>query len=293
MNLFDDLHDICRLDAPLGPLTWFGLGGTAEILVEPKSIEQLCDVLKRCHESDTEVHILGAGANVLVSDRRIPGVVVRLASGAFTQVTFDANRITAGAGVDLTQLVRNSIREGLAGLEPLAGIPGTVGGGIAMNCGGKFGDISEAVETVQLVTLDGQTHQKHREELGFGYRSTKLDGDCIVGATFLLKREDPASLDRRFQDIFAYKQDTQPPLGMRSAGCVFKNPDGTSAGELIDRTGLKGLRMGSAVVSDRHANFILADRKGSASDVIELIEFVGERVKQSRGIVLEREVCIW
>jgi UDP-N-acetylmuramate dehydrogenase len=293
MNLFDDLAEVCRRDVPLGPLTWFGLGGPAEYLIEPDNEEQLAEAVRRCQESGTAIRLLGFGANVLVPDEGVQGVVVRLTADAFTRTSYEGEAVTAGAGVDLTRLVRHTVRRGLAGVEGLAGIPGTVGGGICMNCGGRYGEIGMAVKQVRVVGRDGQIHDRDHDDLEFGYRRCALGGEFVVRATFGLGEIDPGELLRRFRRIWMYKQNTQPPLGTRSVGCIFRNPNGRSAGALIDQAGMKGLRVGGAYVSERHANFILAEPGSRSSEVLELIELIRTRVEEHHGIRLQPEVEIW
>jgi UDP-N-acetylmuramate dehydrogenase len=294
MNLFDDLPaDVCRRDVPLGPLTWFGLGGPAEYLIEPRNEEELAAVVRRCRENSVALRVLGFGANVLVRDEGVSGVVVRLTAEAFTNTVYDGVQITVGGGVDLAKLVRNTVRRGLAGLETLAGIPGTVGGGIRMNCGGRYGEIARAVHSVRVVSADGELYQREHDDLAFEYRRCNLGGDWVTSAEFRLRQRDSQELVRRFREIWIFKQNTQPPIGARSAGCIFRNPNGRPAGMLIDQAGLKGTRMGGAYVSERHANFILAEKGSKAADVVSLIKLVADRVETQFGIRLEPEVEIW
>ena len=294
MNLFDDLpEEVCRRNVPLAPLTWFRLGGPAEYLISPRNETQLAAVIRRCRDSGTPVRFLGLGANVIVSDEGVSGVVIRLDAGEFVETRIEGNRVVAGGGVDMTKLVRKSVRLGLAGLENLAGIPGTVGGGIAMNCGGKYGEIGTAVKNVRVIGPDGKVYERDHDDLEFSYRHCSLGADCVASAGFELEPVDPHDLELRFREIWMYKQNTQPPLGAQSVGCIFRNPNGRSAGEIIDRAGLKGMRLGSAYVSDRHANFVLADPGGRAADVIGLIHLVEQRVADHCGIRLEPEVRIW
>ncbi|HVP09831.1 MAG TPA: UDP-N-acetylmuramate dehydrogenase [Phycisphaerae bacterium] len=294
MNLFDDLPaDVCRRNVPLAPLTWFGLGGSAEYLIEPRTEEELAAVVRRCRENGVAVKLLGFGANVLVRDEGVQGVIVRLTAEAFTNTNYDGARVTAGAGVDLAKLVRNTVRRGLAGLETLAGIPGTVGGGIRMNCGGKYGEIGRAVHSVRVVSADGELYHREHDDLAFGYRRCDLGGDWVTSAEFRLRQIDPQDLVRRFREIWMFKQNTQPPIGTNCAGCIFRNPAGRPAGMLIEQAGLKGTRLGGAYVSDRHANFILADRGSKAADVIALIKLVANKVEERFGLQLEPEVEIW
>lgn len=294
MNLFDDLPSgVCRRNVPLGPLTWFKIGGPAEYLVEPKSERQFATVVRRCREHQTPIRLLGQGANVLVPDEGVCGVVVRLCSTAFASMDFDGERLVVGAGADLTKLVRSAIRRGLGRLEPLTGIPGTVGGGIAMNCGGRFGDISTALESIRVMSPEGKVSDRRRADLNFAYRECDLGGDIVLEAAFRVRRTDPDALHRRFREIWMYKQNTQPNLSEQSVGCIFRNPNGCSAGELIDRAGLKGFRIGTAAISEHHGNFALADRAGRASDVSRLIREVADRVVAEFGVRLEPEVRIW
>jgi len=293
MSLHDDFPEICRRDVCLGPLTWFGLGGPVDHLVEPRTKAELVAVVRRARELNLPVRILGMGANVLVPDEGVRGVVIRLTGPDFVGVSYDGNTITAGGGADLTHVVRHTVRRGLAGLEVLAGIPGTVGGGIRMNCGGRYGEISTALVSVRVIGSDGELYERERDDLEFGYRRCNIRQEFITSATFRLCECDRDELRRYFREIWMYKQNTQPPMGAPSAGCIFRNPNGQSAGALIDRAGLKGLRHGSAWVSDRHANFVCAERGGRAADVRALIDMITQRVQTEFGIMLEPEVMIW
>lgn len=294
MNLFNDLpENICRRNVPLAPLTWFQLGGPADYLIEPESESQLATIVNRCRESNTLLRILGFGANLLVADEGVRGVVVRLTVGSFVDLRFDGDLALVGGGFDMTRLVKTCVKRGLAGVEQLAGIPGTLGGGITMNCGGRYGDLSTAVDSVRLLDPDGITREKTRADLNFAYRRADVGNDIVLGAKLKLTETDPEALNTRFREIWDYKHATQPALGAPSAGCIFRNPTGHSAGQLIDRAGLKGFRVGSAFVSDRHANFAMADRGGRASDVRALIDTIIARVADHSGIRLEPEVKIW
>lgn len=294
MNLFDDFPEgVCRRNVPLAPLTWFKLGGPADCFIEPRSEDEFATVVRRCGETDTPLRMLGMGANVLVPDEGVRGVVIRLSSDEFTRSLVAGDSITVGGGMDMTKLVRDTVRRGLAGLEQLAGIPGTVGGGICMNCGGRYGEIASALLSIRVLGPDGLVRERMRSDLGFGYRTCQLGRDHVLSAVFGLRRTDPDALQRRFREIWSFKQASQPALGVQSAGCIFRNPTGRSAGQLIDQAGLKGFRIGSASISERHANFALADRGGRAVDVRRLISEVTDRVAEHCGVRLEPEVKIW
>jgi UDP-N-acetylmuramate dehydrogenase len=184
------------------------------------------------------------------------------------------------------------VQKGLSGIEVLTGIPGSIGGAIKMNAGGKFGDIASAVELVTIMDIQGNIFEKKKPELVFDYRRTNIAAKFILSAHLDLSPADPEQIMRTVKEMWIYKKNTQP-LNTRNCGCIFKNPKNTSAGALIDKAGLKGLRIGGAVVSDKHANFIIAEKGCTSRDVLRLIEAVKQRVKEQFNIVLELEIEIW
>ncbi|MFW5681863.1 MAG: UDP-N-acetylmuramate dehydrogenase [Phycisphaeraceae bacterium] len=298
-DLLADLSIQLEPDADLGPRTWYGIGGRAEVLAHPDSPETLAELVRRCRESDVPMRILGSGANLLVVDR-VPGVVVTLDAPAFRAVVYeDDHAVVAGAGVDLMKLVLETARKGLSGLEHCAGIPATVGGAVRMNCGGAFGDIASAVRSVRVVTGEGELIERTKDELGFGYRRSDLADQIVVDVHFALTPDEPHDLMRRVKEIFFYKKNSQP-MADRSAGCAFKNPAPDpetdvvrSAGKLIDDAGLKNHRVGGAWVSERHANFVVADESAAPRDILRVIEDVERTVEEVHNIRLEREVVVW
>lgn len=292
MKLFAGLEGIVKSEVPLAPYTWFGIGGPAQYLVEPTTPDQLAEVLRRCRENELPTYVLGGGANLLVDDAGVRGAVIRLSGEEFCRVRFESGSISAGAGADLAKMVLRTVREGLSGMECLTGIPGTVGGAVRMNAGGAFGDIGSVVESVELMDTDGVAFSRSRGDLVFGYRSTNITSKVILGAQFRLAEDDPHRILSQVKQIWIYKKNTQP-LGTRNAGCVFKNARGTSAGAMIDKAGLKGHRIGGAHVSDKHANFILADEGTRASDVLKLINLIRETVYKKFEIYLEMELEVW
>ena len=213
MNWLNGFEGRAERDVPLGRLTWFGLGGRARYVVHPTGAESLGEILRRALESRVPVKILGGGANVLVRDNGFDGVVVRLDDASFCRVEIDGDRVRAGAGADLMKLARRCSRAGLAGWECLAGIPGTVGGAIRMNAGGRDGDISETVETIDVLACDSPAVDRRvlsKQEVGFGYRRTGLGGSVVTAATFRLRQEDPARVYARFREVLRRKQASQP-----------------------------------------------------------------------------------
>lgn len=293
MTWYSGLEEICRPDVPLRDFTWYKLGGPARWFCTPQNESQLVDILARCRRSGIPWRVLGMGANILVRDQGYDGAVIYLQSPEFQHVAYDGNLVSVGAGADFTKLVRKSCNMGLAGLEALAGIPGTLGGIIRMNAGGRYGEVAQFVREVRVVNPQGELVVLPKDQVNFSYRHTALDGCIVVGATLSLGTGDPAELTARYREIWNNKYATQPPVSERSAGCIFKNPPGQSAGALVDQAGLKGARRGGAEISTKHANFIVADEGATAQDVLDLVKLAQERVYQSAGIELKLEVELW
>ena len=292
MSLLTGFENIVRQGEPLAMHTWFQLGGPAEHFAEPDNIDQLTALVQRCHQEGVTMRLLGQGSNILVRDEGVPGMVIHLAAPAFCGIRVEGQSLIVGGGALLGRAVTAAVHRGLAGLETLIGIPGTVGGALHGNAGTQSGNIGQWTLEATVLTANGQVCQRSSEELAFGYRQSSLDDLVILEAGCQLEEDDPRELARRMQKQWIVKKASQP-MGHQCAGCVFKNPRGTSAGELIDKAGLKGARVGGAVVNDRHANFIVAEPESTAQDVLRLIELVRGRVRDQMGIELELELEIW
>ena len=291
-NPFEGIDSPLQENVPLAPHTWYKVGGPARWFIQPASIEDLQLAARRCVENEIPIYVLGLGANLLVSDHGVNGAVFRLDQPAFTSSDLDKTTVRAGAGVDIQKLILKTVRAGLAGIECLAGIPGTIGGAIRMNAGVKFGDIGAVVSRVTVMTSEGEIFQRTKDDLVFDYRSTNIAAPFILDATLELEEEDPDLLARRMKEVWMYKRNSQP-LTAKSAGCIFKNPRGLSAGALIDQAGLKGLSVGAAEVSTVHANFLIAHPGCRASDILDLIKIVQQKVYDRTQILLESEVKVW
>src|SRR2546421_2005504 len=289
---FAGLEEVVQENVPLAPFTWYKIGGPARYFIRPRTIEELQLASQRCAEENIPVFVLGLGANLLVSDAGVNGAVFRLDEENFRRVKFEKTTLEVGAGVDMQKLVLLACRNGYSGLECLAGIPGTVGGGIRMNAGGKFGDIGAVVTRVGVMDAPGTVFDRLKDDLVFDYRWTNISAKFILNATFELDQDDPERIMRRVKEIWMYKRNSQP-LNTKNAGCIFKNPRGLSAGALIDQSGLKGMRVGGAEVSEKHANFVIAHSGATADDVLKLVNIIRERVFEKDGIRLESEVQIW
>ena len=294
MSIFSGLDEIVEPDYPLGKSTWYGLGGPADYFIRPRTVEQLQQVVKRCNENHIAIHVMGIGSNLLISDSGLRGAVIKLEADQFEQVDFEADgsALTAWAGAELSKLVLTCAQKGLSGIEAMTGIPGSVGGGVKMNAGGSFGDFGAAIDSVMLMDSEGELFEKSKPELVFDYRSTNITARFILNAQISLTETDPDQIMRTVKEIWIYKKNNQP-LNTKNAGCIFKNPPGFSAGALIDRAGLKGLQIGGAAVSEKHANFIIAQEGCKSSDVLRLIDAIKERVKEQTDLDLELEVEIW
>jgi UDP-N-acetylmuramate dehydrogenase len=293
MDSFADYQAIVTPDEPLAPHTWFRLGGTAAYLARPRDVAEVVGLIRACRAADLPFRVLGGGSNVLVRDEGFPGLVIHLESPAFSDVTIDGGTIEAGSAVPLTALISQTARAGLGGLEVLTGVPGTVGGALRGNSGGRQGAIGTYVERVTVVDEAGEVGVREREDLRFEYRSSDLDEPIILSATFQLESEDPEAVVRRMRRIWIIKKENQP-YGHQSSGCIFKNPSPElSAGTLIERAGLQGRRVGGAEVSDRHANFIVAQPGARSADVLELIELMRREVREKFGHDLELQLKVW
>jgi UDP-N-acetylmuramate dehydrogenase len=292
VNPFAGLEEAVSENVPLARYTWYKIGGPARYFVRPRSTDELREAAGRCAENGIPVYVLGLGANLLVSDEGVDGAVFRLDADAWRRVKFDKATVEVGAGADMQKLLVRTVRQGLAGIECLAGIPGTVGGGVRMNAGGKFGDIGAIVSRVTVMATDGTVFDRTKDDLVFEYRSTNIAAPFILGATLELEEDDPERIMAKTKEIWMYKKNSQP-LNTKNCGCIFKNPRGLSAGALIDQAGLKGMRVGGAEVSAKHANFIVAHPGCTAADVQKLVKIIREKVYDKNEIVLESEVKIW
>lgn len=283
--------DDVRLGEPMARHTSFGLGGPANVYVAASDGEVFKECLRLLSDERLPVLVLGKGTNVLVRDGGLDGAVIAT-ERAFTGLAQTDDGLVAGSGVTLTRVLSFCVEEGLSGIESLAGIPGTIGGGVVTNAGSFGTSLSDRVTSVTCFRPGGGPVAIAGEEIGAAYRTSALPEGAVVESVALsLDRDESDRIRERQGSTLERKWKTQP-AGMRSAGCVFKNPPGSAAGRLIDDAGLKGTRIGGAVVSDVHANYVLNDRGATAEDVEELIDLVRSRVLEETGIELELEVEI-
>jgi len=292
MSIFSDYEEIVEPNHPLAPHTWYRLGGPADYFIRPRNATELKAIVLRCNENHIPLYILGFGSNLLVSDEGVRGAVIQLQGEEFGKTEFNGSEVTAWAGAELSKLVLDCVQKELSGVEALTGIPGSVGGAVRMNAGGQFGDIGSAVEAVTLMDIHGTVFEKRKPELIFDYRCVNIRARFILNAQLKLTPGDPEKIMRTIKESWIYKKNSQP-LNTRNCGCVFKNPSGAAAGALIDRAGLKGHQIGGAVVSEKHANFIVAKDGCASRDVMQLIEVIRKRVREQFDVELELELEVW
>ncbi|HET8679926.1 MAG TPA: UDP-N-acetylmuramate dehydrogenase [bacterium] len=287
-HLREAVRDV-RRDAPLDRHVAFRIGGPADLLVIPRDARELQSVATILFAANVRPVVLGQGSNVLIGDRGVRGVVVKIGKGV-DRVEFDGGQLIAEAGVGLPALALRTARRGLSGLEFAAGIPASVGGGVVMNAGAHGHAMADVVEAVDVLTFDGE-RRLDRSSLGWAYRTTRLqDQPWVVSRVVMtLRPEDADAVRQRLEAWLAHRGATQP-VGPPSSGCIFRNPPGDHAGRLIDAAGGKGLAVGGACVSDLHANYIINRGGATAGDVRALADQVRTRVMDQTGIPLELEV---
>lgn len=287
---FIDVQGELRIDEPMSRHTSWRAGGPADVFFIPADIEDLQAFLRDLDPS-TPVFWHGVGSNLLVRDGGLRGVVISAASILRNVEQFESYLVRAGSGVPCTQLARQCIRWGLGPSEFFAGIPGTVGGALAMNAGAHGGETWERVESVRTIDRNGEIHQRAPGEYSVGYRSVAgPPNEWFIEAIFRFEPGVGASMDT-LNRLLERRKTTQP-LGLPSCGSVFRNPPGDHAARLIEATGLKGHRIGGAEVSPKHANFIINVDSASATDIEELIEHVRQSVLEQHGVELVHEVRI-
>ena len=292
MSLLTGFEQIVRQNEPLAMHTWLQVGGAAKYFAEPETPDQLIALIRRCHEEGVQARVLGRGSNILVREEGFKGLVIHLYAPVFANIRIEDRSVIAGGGALLGRVVTTTVHRGLAGLETLIGIPGTVGGALHGNAGTRGGSIGQWTIQATVVSVTGEVFQRQADELEFGYNQSSLDELVILEAACQLDSDNTQELAKRMQKQWILKRASQP-MGHQCAGCVFKDPRGTSAGELIDDAGLKGTRIGGAVVNDRHANFIIAEPECTSEDILRLIDLVREQVLQRMGMELELSLDIW
>jgi UDP-N-acetylmuramate dehydrogenase len=287
-STFPPVRGRLTASAPVGRHTWFGVGGAAEWLFQPADRDDLAQFLAALPPI-VPVTVLGGGANTLVRDGGIPGVTIRLGRG-FSRLAAANAEIVAGAGTLHLNLARFAVTAGIAGLEFLCGVPGTVGGGLRMNAGAYGREIKDVLVSATALDRAGREHRLDAAEMGFGYRCSAVASDWIfVEARFRGEPGEPSAVARRMAEIRALREASQP-IRARTGGSTFRNPPGGSAWRLIEAAGCRGLRRGGALVSPKHVNFLINTGDATAADLEGLGEEVRRRVYENSGVRLEWEI---
>lgn len=292
MSLADVFREFTKRNEPLAPYTHLKIGGPAEFLIQPRSVEELRAVLTTCQEQKVPVRMLGGGNNLLIRDDPIPGAVVRLTHAPFTMIEWDGKRITAAGGGALFDLIAFSVRQGLTGLETLAGLRGTVGGSVRCNVGDRSGEISQSVRQITVMTESGKTQVRTREELTFSEHQSDIDEPVILSVVFELEKDSPEAILKRMRKAWILRKAAEP-LSFQAAVRLFRNPPGQTAAALIDRASMTKARVGAAELSERNSNYVVAHPGTTASDILQLADHVRMRVKERTGANLERELHVW
>ena len=281
-----------KFDEPLRYHTTFRIGGPCSALVIPRSIEDIQQVVIWAHKKNIPLYVIGNGSNLLVRDEGVSGIVMKIGDN-LGKVIIEGERVTACAGIPLSDLTKQVAKHGLGGLEFGIGIPGTLGGAIAMNAGAEGERISDVITAVKIMDRQGETHVLEKRDLCFGYRGSRIkdNSEIVLEAELLLRKEEPKIVQKKMDNIMEKRERTLP-LDYPSAGCIFKNPDNYPASYLIEKSGLKGMREGDAEISKKHAGFIVNLGAATCKDVSSLIERVKQKVKAKFGISLELEIIV-
>ena len=288
-QLQNEFGGALRRSVPMRDYTSFHIGGAADAVLFAQSEEQLVRAVRLCKEAGERYLVVGNGSNLLVSDRGVRDLVI-IIRDAFSQVSFSDETMTVGAGVRLTAAAQAAAGQSLSGLEFAYGIPGLVGGALAMNAGAYGGEMAQIVQSVRISESDGEIRDFSNELMEFGYRKSALkNGRIALSATLLLHRGEEEAIRARMAQYKSARQEKQP-LNFPSAGSVFKRPEGHFAGALIENAGLKGVSVGGAQVSQKHAGFIVNTGNATCQDVLELIKLIQKRVLEQSGVQLETEM---
>ena len=280
---------LCFMNESLKKHTTYGIGGPADLMIFPKSKQDLIKVIEIINENKIQLTILGSGSNVLVSDNGIRGAVISL-KNSLKQIEVDDNILYAECGTMLGKIVKHAVKNNLIGLENLNGVPGTLGGALIMNAGAWGGEISENLIHVEVINSKSEIQKIQKKDLNFSYRQSSFNkDDILLSAKFNLKKADKDIIKENFIEAQSGRKKSQP-LNKRSAGSLFKNPKNNSAGKLLDEAGLKGFSIGDAKISEKHANFFINDGDASSIDMLMLIKKAHKEVKDKFNVNLSLEV---
>lgn len=288
-ELNSETSSLCLMNESLKKHTTYGIGGPADLMIFPKSKQDLIKVIEIINENKIQLTILGSGSNVLVSDNGIRGAVISL-KNSLKKIEVDDNILYAECGTMLGKIVKHAVKNNLIGLENLNGVPGTLGGALIMNAGAWGGEISENLIHVEVINSKSEIQKIQKKDLNFSYRQSSFNkDDILLSAKFNLKKADKDIIKENFIEAQSGRKKSQP-LNKRSAGSLFKNPKNNSAGKLLDEAGLKGYSVGDAKISEKHANFFINDGDATSKDMLMLIKKAHKEVKDKFNVNLSLEV---
>ena len=292
MSFPDELSHLIRTDEPLAPLAWLGIGGPAHYFAQPSSEQELSALVGAAAAAELPVRILGSGSNVLVREAGVDGLVISLDDVAEGDVVIDAARMRVGAGVKLSHAVIEAVGAGLAGLEHLIGIPGTVGGAVVGNASSGGRDLGSAVESVTVLESSGEIRTLGHEEVGFSHRKTSLSGLTVLRVTFALEKRDVGELTKRMQKLWISRNSARPDEERRIS-MPFVDPDSMPVRDLLASVGLSGMREGNVSLDAQQPQYLVAHAGATSDQCLKLIERVREQVLLQTGIDLQLNLQIW
>jgi len=292
MAFRDDFAEITRLQEPLAPYTWLRIGGPAEYFVLPRNRQEMVAVVQACGREKIPLRMLGGGCNLLIRDEGVSGVVMRLSAPEFTSIQVEGKRIWAASGTPLSRVISEAAEHNLAGFETLVGIRGTVGGALQCNAGDRTGEIGERVRRVEVLDAGGNVQIRDRSEMHFTEHKSDIIDPVIVRIEFELETDSVDAIVKRMLRSWIQRKATQP-FSFQAAVRAFRNPRGHQAATLIEQVGLVKTKVGEAEISDRNANYVVANPGATARDVLRLLDMTASKVREQTGIALEREVLVW
>jgi UDP-N-acetylmuramate dehydrogenase len=292
MTLFDKFPHIVRENEPLAPHTWLRIGGLARYFAEPTTVSELSSLVKEAYAAGIAVRILGGGSNLLIRESGVEGLVISLAAPDFSQIEIQGTLVKAGAGGRLGHLVSRTVGAGLAGLEHLVGIPGSVGGALVGNAGVTHDDLGSSVVSATTLNRDGTTCRRESTGLQFAFRRSNLDDAIVLAIELKLEQGDESELTRRMQARWIIKRANQPSTDLRTV-LAFVEPDGVSLGELFEKAGVRGASDGEACLSAQYPGFIVASGAVTSEQVLALVSQVRRAVELKTGVALQSQLRIW
>lgn len=292
MTLFESFPHIVRENEPLAQHSWLRIGGNARYFAEPTTVAELSGLVKEANAAGLTIRILGGGSNLLIRESGVDGLVISLAAPDFSQISINGSSVTAGAGAKLGHLVSRTVGAGLAGLEHLVGIPGTIGGAVVGNAGVIHDDLGSSVVSVTVLNRDGTTSRRDASNLQFAFRRSNLDDAIVLSIELKLETGGESDLTRRMQASWIIKRSNQPSTDLRTV-LAFVEPDGISLGELFETAGVRGASDGEATLSAQFPGYIIASGAITSDQVLALIAQVRRAVELKTGVALQSQLRIW